>query len=370
MGDLTNKQIDQTYDGLIKTSDEQPINGTLKNLQDGVGNDLPIQVSNTTVNFTGTVTGIPGGTDTTYDLEAVDAAPNATVRLTGSDATTDDVNLIAGTNVSLDVSQNNITINSTGGGGTDTTYDLDLVPDGPNATIELNGSDATTDVISIIPGNNVTFDLGTPGEFTINAAGAASAVNSLNLLDGDLTLVAGTGIGITDDGNTNITITATGGGGGGGLKAVSIPYTEVTGPSAVDAVGAAVLIPGGTFTTGDTMQLTGVMDYTNPGGWVYNSFWISDNPNSIGGYQIGAFQTPNNADQDAIPVYKVMTIRNVDNQTVCPDPDNMIFVAPGPYVNPGFVDWSVDQYLKWTYYIDNAATSFRVQGLTLTKISA
>ena len=42
MGDLTNKQIDQTYDGLIKTSDEQPINGTLKNLQDGVGNGIEV----------------------------------------------------------------------------------------------------------------------------------------------------------------------------------------------------------------------------------------------------------------------------------------------------------------------------------------
>ena len=174
MGDLTNKQIDQTYDGLIKTSDEQPINGTLKNLQDGVGNDLPMQVSTTGVNFTGTVTGIPASTDTTYDLEAVDAAPNATVRLTGSDATTDDVNLIAGTNVSLDVSQNNITINAAG--GTNTTYDLDFVPDGSNATIELNGSDLTTDTISIVPGNNVTFDLGTPGEFTINAAGGAAGL--------------------------------------------------------------------------------------------------------------------------------------------------------------------------------------------------
>ena len=178
MGDLTNKQIDLTYDGLIKTSDENPIDGTLKNLQDGVGNNLPMQVSTTGVNFTGTVTGIPASTDTTYDLDAIDAAPNATVRLSGSDATTDDVNLIAGTNVSLDVSQNNITINSTGGTDTNTTYDLDFVPDGQTATIELNGSDLTTDVISIVPGNNVTFDLATPGQFTINAAGSSPSLVS------------------------------------------------------------------------------------------------------------------------------------------------------------------------------------------------
>ena len=48
------------------------------------------------------------------------------------------------------------------------------------------------------------------------SGGGGSAVTSLNLLDGDLTLVAGSGIAITDNGNTNITISATGGGGGGG----------------------------------------------------------------------------------------------------------------------------------------------------------
>ena len=82
------------------------------------------------------------------------------------------------------------------------------------------------------------------------------------------------------------------------------------------------------------------------------------------------FKTANSADQDAIPVYKAMVIRTSDGQTVCPDQDNMYMNTPGPYVNPLNIDWSVDQYLKWTYYIDDATSSFRVQGLTLTKISA
>lgn len=60
MADLQNLQISDTYDGLIKTNDEQPINGTLKTLQDGSGNDLPMQVSTAGVNFTGTVAGIDG----------------------------------------------------------------------------------------------------------------------------------------------------------------------------------------------------------------------------------------------------------------------------------------------------------------------
>ncbi len=76
MGDLTNKQISATYDGLIKTSDEQPIDGNLKTLQDGVGNNLPIEVSTTGVNFTGIVTGIDTG------VQSVVAGTNVTVDAT------------------------------------------------------------------------------------------------------------------------------------------------------------------------------------------------------------------------------------------------------------------------------------------------
>lgn len=61
MATLTNLKIKDTYDGLLKTSDNQPIGGTLKTLQDGLGNDLPIQVSTTEVSFTGTVSGIQAG---------------------------------------------------------------------------------------------------------------------------------------------------------------------------------------------------------------------------------------------------------------------------------------------------------------------
>jgi hypothetical protein len=61
MATLTNLKIKDTYDGLLKTSDNLPIDGTLKTLQDGLGNDLPLQVSTTEINFTGTVSGITAG---------------------------------------------------------------------------------------------------------------------------------------------------------------------------------------------------------------------------------------------------------------------------------------------------------------------
>ena len=61
MSSLINTKIQDTYTGLIKTADNAPITATLKNLEDGNGGVLPIQVSTAGVNFTGTVTGITAG---------------------------------------------------------------------------------------------------------------------------------------------------------------------------------------------------------------------------------------------------------------------------------------------------------------------
>ena len=99
MGNLQNKLISQTYDALIQTGTDEPVDGTLRPLQDGSGQTLPIEVSTTGVNFTGTVTGIPGGTDTTYDLGAVGAAGNINMALSGSDGSNDVVTMQAGTNI-------------------------------------------------------------------------------------------------------------------------------------------------------------------------------------------------------------------------------------------------------------------------------
>jgi hypothetical protein len=53
---LINTKPQDTYPGLIKTTDNAAISATLKTLSDGNGNDFPMQISTTAVNFTGTLT--------------------------------------------------------------------------------------------------------------------------------------------------------------------------------------------------------------------------------------------------------------------------------------------------------------------------
>jgi hypothetical protein len=53
---LINTKPQDTYPGLIKTTDNAAISATLKTLSDGNGNDFPMEISTTAVNFTGTLT--------------------------------------------------------------------------------------------------------------------------------------------------------------------------------------------------------------------------------------------------------------------------------------------------------------------------
>jgi hypothetical protein len=52
-------------------------------------------------------------TNTTYSTSAVDSGNNAIIRLTGSDSTTDDITLVAGTNMTITPSGDNITLAAT-----------------------------------------------------------------------------------------------------------------------------------------------------------------------------------------------------------------------------------------------------------------
>jgi hypothetical protein len=178
MGTLTGKQIDNTYDGLIKTNDEQPINATPKTLQDGLGNDLPVQVGTGGMVYSGsqdftaaTVTGI-SGTDTTYTLGVDESVPDGVITLQASDGSPiQEVTFQCDGNIVMDTAVGANTL------------DVFVAP------YELSSAQDGNDVSIIL-------------ESTYG--------------DSELTLEAGTNITITNAaGSNNIVIDAAGGGGGG-----------------------------------------------------------------------------------------------------------------------------------------------------------
>jgi len=85
MASITNVKICDGYDGLIKTSNNDPITSTPVQLTDGLGNNLPIQVGTNstifsqTVDFTNaSITGLlatPAGTEYIYNSSATDIYP-------------------------------------------------------------------------------------------------------------------------------------------------------------------------------------------------------------------------------------------------------------------------------------------------------
>ena len=121
MATLTGQQIDQSYQGLLKTNDNAALNATPKAIQDGTGGATNQEMSNTATNFvSGTVdfTGstVTGDNNTTYTVSSVQDGANADIKLTDNASGESKVTLVAGTNITLSNTGNDLTINAASGG--------------------------------------------------------------------------------------------------------------------------------------------------------------------------------------------------------------------------------------------------------------
>jgi hypothetical protein len=119
MGQLTNLYVSQSYQGLIKLANSTTgVTNTLQYTQDGLGNNLPIQISTSSVNITGsfTVNGQPISVDsgslvTTASFNAYtssnDSKVNSLISATGSYATTSSLTTLSGSIATTDLGQDN-----------------------------------------------------------------------------------------------------------------------------------------------------------------------------------------------------------------------------------------------------------------------
>lgn len=122
--------------------------------------------------------------NTTYTIGAADGdnADEEKIVLTGTDSSTDEVVLEAGTGLSIARSGDKITLtNTVADTDTDTTYTISAVDSGDDAIIRLTDSGATTDDVKLVAGSNITI---TPNgdDITIAASSAVDGSGTANKL--------------------------------------------------------------------------------------------------------------------------------------------------------------------------------------------
>lgn len=158
-------------------------------------------------------------TDTTYTVSAVDSGDNAIIRLTGSDASTDDVVLVAGSNITLTPSGDNITIAATDTGIANVVEDTTPQLGGD---LDLNSNDITGTGSVDITGNVIAqsaLNAQTGTTYTTVLADASKLVTLSNASAITLTIPAnssvaypvGTKIDFAQTGAGQVTVAGAGG---------------------------------------------------------------------------------------------------------------------------------------------------------------
>jgi len=121
-----------------------------------------------------------GGEGTTYTVSAETAAGGAAIRLTGSDSSTDNVTIAAGSGISVTrTNQDTITIDNTLPDN-NTTYAISAEEETGTIAIRLTGSDASTDEVKFQEGSNVTITRFDENTITISAASSQADFGAIS----------------------------------------------------------------------------------------------------------------------------------------------------------------------------------------------
>jgi len=198
----------------------------------------------------GTATPAATDTNTTYTVNSVTSGGNAIIRLTGSDSSTDDVTIAAGSNISISETGDTITLAST---DTNTTYSAGTGISLTGTTFALNAaigdltnvastSPSTGQVLkwngsSWAPGTD-TAGSGASNSFETIAISGQSSVVAESATD-TLNLVAGSNVTLTTDASTDtITIAST----ASGSTQLSVEKNILTGDGSAVAFTASSAI--------------------------------------------------------------------------------------------------------------------------------
>jgi len=114
-----------------------------------------------------------GGTGATYAISAETATGGVNLRLTGSDASTDDVKFEAGSGITVTRTDANTITVASSVTDTDTTYTISNQAAGSDISIDLTASDGPSASVTLQAGTNISYDSINSGTFSIGAASYA-----------------------------------------------------------------------------------------------------------------------------------------------------------------------------------------------------
>jgi hypothetical protein len=142
--------------------------------------------------------------NTTYTISAETVSGGANLRLTGSDSSTDDVKIASGTGITVSRTDANTITIASGVTDTNTTYSISAVADGADANIRLTGSDASTDDIQLVAGTNISLAVTSAGAIQINNSASAGMTDFTVAGDSGTSQTVSNGNTLTIAGGTNL----------------------------------------------------------------------------------------------------------------------------------------------------------------------
>ena len=417
MASLQNAQIDQSYPALIKTDDNGPIGAAYKQLTDGAGNTIPIEVSNSqvrilsdgiqltdvaqvnglainnvntafggAVDFTAaTVTGLPAGSAGLEVGTGTDSLQNAV----GTASTASGAASIA------------LGKNATASGSGAMAYGEDAQATQTHAAAFGQYAEATNSYAiafgrtSVASGDgSVAFGQQTSaaqagaiamGRQVVSDTADTTHVRALKIVAPDGAALGGNGITLLSPDGTDGVVTLLdsdelaldGVAIGGGDPVFSLARVGgINQASGCDVIMSSVLIPANTFQAGDMWQLTGADSASGSTGFVYSAYWIS-NTGTLGGSPSEEMNLGQQESGDAAwsrGYQKTIYVGTQDGTGIgselvcsgCPsDASGSNYGGVVTYTP----DWTSDLYLVTRVCVDNSGATYVNHGATLRKIN-
>ena len=165
------------------------------------------------------------------------------------------------------------------------------------------------------------------------------------------------------------------GGGGGGIVSFRGTNWSTSTHVANDLVYSTFTIPGGSFTTGDVIEMNDIEYRDGLNNWGYSSIWISDTAQTVGqapasgnNFSMGQAQSPNS--RKSIYYSRKMYINSSGTFLMPYGSSNDVNAeqSSDPSVTYN-INWANDQYIYYQLWSDSTTGSYSTAGTLIRKIN-